>query len=123
MISFLKKHWVLFLLAGVVIVGLLIYLGIGVFKSVKTYLSNHFGNPSEDQTITGGDTFHSNIFDATLNTIFGGNKTQDPTDRTRIDEAQGTFKAAEGDRTLSDIWDSPVGYLEFMLTGDQKYLM
>lgn len=120
--GFLSKNWYWILLAGLVILGALIFFSVGVFKSAKDWLSRHFGNPSSDTNITGGDTFHTNQLDATLQTLSGGAHTQNPDERTRLQEFQGLFQGAEGDRSLSDITNSPLGFLKFMITGNSDDL-
>lgn len=120
-LNFISKHWISILVIVVIIIGALIYFGVGVFKSAKNFLVNSFGNPETDQTITGtSGEFHTNVFDASLATLTGG--TQSQVTRTRTDEVQGLFQAAEGDRSWADLWDNPIGFGEFFITGNDSYL-
>lgn len=90
-----------------------------VFKSLGAKINNFLGNPDTDQ---GLGTFHANGLDATIHTIIPPNSSNKVEDRTRTDELKGLFNAAYGDRALSDAMDNPGGFVEFMLTGNDKYL-
>lgn len=118
-LNFLKKHWLLISLG---VLALLVIQGLtflNIFKGVSTWFSNMFGNPDKPQAVP---VSNPNIIDASLNTIAGGNVSQTPDDRTRATELAGLLKGAYGDRSWSDLMDSPVGFEAFMLTGNDDYL-
>ncbi len=118
--KFLKNPWVYY--------SILILLGLAaayfIIKKIGgaawDKLNQFIGNPTTDQSITGNQQYHTNILDASLQSITGG--PNDQTNVTRTSEFTGLFQAAEGDRAWSDLTSHPLGFLGFMVTGDKSLI-